>query len=655
MAGYALEQLLALAHPLMPFVTEECWSRTARRPRADGHPRPAAAPGPARRGRPRPRWRQVQEVVTALRAYRSTRDLPPRTPLLMSPAAAPLGRGARRRHRGARRRGADPGRHPARRRPLDRARHHRAGRRSRGRARPARRRAGDGRQRGRARARASSPTPGSWSGPRPTWSRPSARRPCATRPSARRSPRASPRWGDVTPGEARAWIAGLEILGMRFGLERIRGAARRPRQPRARARRRSTWSAPTASRSTARLASAALAGGGARVGTYLSPHVTDWPERIQIAGRADRRGRVRRGRLRGPRAPPRRSGCPRATRSPSSRRSPRSRSCRSARAAVDVAVVEAGLGGRYDATNVLPPRAAVVLTNIALEHTEFLGDTEARDRRREARGLRRRLRPAGGRPPHRRGGRAAVEAECARRGLRPLRYGEGLSARGRRRVRSRSRPRARPTPACRCRCSGGSSATTSPSPSPAPRWCSGAPLDAGAAARGDRRRRDARPPRALPGRPGRRARRRPQPGRHGRDGRRAAGGARRAGGPVVAVVSILGDKDAAGHGRRRSRGVAERVVATRSSHSRAVPSDELAALARALGRPAEAVDPPAAALAAAREAAGPGGVVVVAGIALPAGRSEGSASRPEPGSPLLDSRAPGRASTSPRRSRPSCP
>jgi dihydrofolate synthase/folylpolyglutamate synthase len=44
-----------------------------------------------------------------------------------------------------------------------------------------------------------------------------------------------------------------------------------------------------------------------------------------------------------------------------------------------------------------------------------------------------------------------------------------------------------------------------------------------------------------------------------------------------------------------------------------VPSDALAAIARSLGRPAEAVDPPAAALAAAREAAGPGGVVVVAG------------------------------------------
>ena len=41
---------------------------------------------------------------------------------------------------------------------------------------------------------------------------------------------------------------------------------------------------------------------------------------------------------------------------------------------VDVAVVEAGLGGRLDATNVLDA-PVVVLTNVALEHTEVLGDT----------------------------------------------------------------------------------------------------------------------------------------------------------------------------------------------------------------------------------------------------------------------------------------
>jgi dihydrofolate synthase/folylpolyglutamate synthase len=43
-------------------------------------------------------------------------------------------------------------------------------------------------------------------------------------------------------------------------------------------------------------------------------------------------------------------------------------------AAVEVAVVEAGLGGRHDATNVLRTRV-VLLTNVGLEHTDVLGDT----------------------------------------------------------------------------------------------------------------------------------------------------------------------------------------------------------------------------------------------------------------------------------------
>jgi len=46
-------------------------------------------------------------------------------------------------------------------------------------------------------------------------------------------------------------------------------------------------------------------------------------------------------------------------------------------AGVDVFVVEAGLGGRYDATNVLGGGAVTVLTNISREHTELLGETEA--------------------------------------------------------------------------------------------------------------------------------------------------------------------------------------------------------------------------------------------------------------------------------------
>lgn len=41
----------------------------------------------------------------------------------------------------------------------------------------------------------------------------------------------------------------------------------------------------------------------------------------------------------------------------------------------DVVVLEVGLGGRLDATNVIAPPETAVITNIGLEHTEVLGDT----------------------------------------------------------------------------------------------------------------------------------------------------------------------------------------------------------------------------------------------------------------------------------------
>jgi dihydrofolate synthase/folylpolyglutamate synthase len=47
-----------------------------------------------------------------------------------------------------------------------------------------------------------------------------------------------------------------------------------------------------------------------------------------------------------------------------------------AAARVDAAVIEAGLGGRLDATNTIPSRLTV-LTSIGLDHTQWLGDSEA--------------------------------------------------------------------------------------------------------------------------------------------------------------------------------------------------------------------------------------------------------------------------------------
>jgi len=101
-----------------------------------------------------------------------------------------------------------------------------------------------------------------------------------------------------------------------------------------------------------------------RTGGYYSPHVTGWAERIRIGGQeADLEGAI--GRVR-----------PAAEEVGATQFEVLTAAALAgfAEAAVDVAAVEAGLGGRFDATNVL--RSPVqVLTNVALEHTQVLGDT----------------------------------------------------------------------------------------------------------------------------------------------------------------------------------------------------------------------------------------------------------------------------------------
>ena len=44
---------------------------------------------------------------------------------------------------------------------------------------------------------------------------------------------------------------------------------------------------------------------------------------------------------------------------------------------VDMAIIEVGLGGRLDCTNIITPDLSII-TNISLEHTQFLGDTLAK-------------------------------------------------------------------------------------------------------------------------------------------------------------------------------------------------------------------------------------------------------------------------------------
>jgi dihydrofolate synthase / folylpolyglutamate synthase len=114
----------------------------------------------------------------------------------------------------------------------------------------------------------------------------------------------------------------------------------------------------TATRTIAEL----LRGEGLRVGAYTSPHVAGWHERLDCDEAGFERAVAR---VRGP-----------AEELGSTQFEVLTAAALLEFAAqgVDVAVVEAGLGGRLDATNVIDAEV-VLLTNVALEHTDVLGET----------------------------------------------------------------------------------------------------------------------------------------------------------------------------------------------------------------------------------------------------------------------------------------
>jgi len=114
----------------------------------------------------------------------------------------------------------------------------------------------------------------------------------------------------------------------------------------------------------ARTIAALLQAEGRRAGAYTSPHVSGWSERIWVDGReADFERAVARIR-------------PDADELGATQFEALTAAAfvEFADRQVDVAVVEAGLGGRLDATNVVDAEV-VLLTNVSLEHTEVLGDT----------------------------------------------------------------------------------------------------------------------------------------------------------------------------------------------------------------------------------------------------------------------------------------
>lgn len=117
--------------------------------------------------------------------------------------------------------------------------------------------------------------------------------------------------------------------------------------------------------STATMLAAALEAAGYRTGLFTSPHLTDFRERIQINGENISARAV----------------IDHYRRIADTDVDISFFECMTAIAfqhfaqeEVDIAVIETGMGGRVDATNVVEPEVSVI-TNVAKEHTRWLGET----------------------------------------------------------------------------------------------------------------------------------------------------------------------------------------------------------------------------------------------------------------------------------------
>ncbi len=394
----------------------------------------------------------------------------------------------------------------------------------------------------------------------------------------------------MTPEEAERYILSRELFGMRFGLDRMRRLMTAMDNPQLRFD--SIHVVGTNGKSsTVRMTAAILRRHGLRTGSYLSPHLVSFAERIRVEDADMEPGAFAAAIQRAARAAELvdRSlvGDDRVTQFELLTAAAYSEL---ARQGVDVAVIEAGLGGRYDATNVIPSRVQV-LTSVGLEHTRWLGPTitaiatEKLDVVR-AGGV---LILGHGLHPD---AEAVAEQVAAERGARIVRAdadpGVPLSALGA--YQRRNFALARATAEAYLGRLDPAAVTTAAAETLVPgrvqvvdsepvTLVDGAHNPEGMAALAE----------AL-------------------DDPFAAGRT-----PVVAVISILDDKDAAGM-LATLLPKCDALVLTASRNPRALPPPTLESLAGQLGGPpAEVIREPHAALERAREIAGPAGLVLATG------------------------------------------
>jgi dihydrofolate synthase/folylpolyglutamate synthase len=157
-----------------------------------------------------------------------------------------------------------------------------------------------------------------------------------------------------------------QTSGFKFNLEPVRAFLERLDNPHIRFR--SVHIAGTNGKgSTSAMIESVLQCAGYRTGLYTSPHLVDMRERIQVLGRPISKRLI--------------MEFMKTNREAIEATGVSFFEILTAlafqhfkREGVDIAVVETGLGGRLDATNVLSPEVTVI-TDIGLEHTQWLGNT----------------------------------------------------------------------------------------------------------------------------------------------------------------------------------------------------------------------------------------------------------------------------------------
>ena len=192
--------------------------------------------------------------------------------------------------------------------------------------------------------------------------------------------------------EALDYLHGLAVFGARFGLETTRRMAAGLSNPQARLR--FIHVAGTNGKgSTCAMLESVYRAAGFRVGLFTSPHLVSFRERIQVGRELISEADVARLveevissqylAIRQPDV----GGAPLDTQSRITNCSPAPPTLFEfvtvmalryfAEQKCDVVIWETGLGGRLDATNIVTPLASVI-TNIALDHQQWLGDTLAK-------------------------------------------------------------------------------------------------------------------------------------------------------------------------------------------------------------------------------------------------------------------------------------